>query len=112
MNPDLLIGEELTSVEFMQTQLTLHFGDNTLTLNEWPLIADADGISIAHGEPGYSDALCFLVGLSVEKATYTEGVELTMEFDNSTVIALSLREEDMESTEAGSFITGSGVYEF
>ena len=95
MDADLLIGEELTSVEFMQSQLALHFGDNTLTLNEWPLVADADGISIGHGEPGYSDALCFLIGLGVEKATYTEGVELTMEFDNSTVIALSLREEDL-----------------
>lgn len=112
MDADLLIGEELTSVEFMQDALALHFGDHLLTLNEWPLVADSDGISIGNGQPGYSDALRFVIGLEVEKATYTEGVELTMEFDNGTVIALSLREEDLESAEAGTLIHGGKVYEF
>lgn len=112
MNEDLLIGEELTSVEFMQNSLALHFGDKTMFLNAWPLIADSEGISIGYGEPGYRDAVCFVLGLEIEKATYTEGVELTMEFDGGAVIALSLREEDMESPEAGEFITPNGTYEF
>lgn len=112
MDESLLIGEELTSVEFMQDTLALHFGDNLLTLNEWPLVADSEGISIGFGEPGYRDAICFVIGLEVEKATYTEGVELTMEFDNGTVIAMSLREEDLQSSEAGELVHDGKVYEF
>lgn len=112
MDLDLLLGEELTSVEFMAESVALHFGESTLTLFAWPLIADGEGISIGYGEPGYRDALCFSLGLGVEKTTYTEGNELTLEFDNGAVLALSLREEDLNSPEAGEFKTPDGTYEF
>lgn len=112
MNPELLIGEELTSVEFMADTLVLHFNENTLTLYAFPLVADSDGISLGLDEPGYRDALCFLIGLTIEKATYTEGNELTLEFDNSTVIALSLREEDLNTPEAGELTFAGTTYEF
>ncbi len=112
MDIDLLIGEELTSVEFLSDQLVLHFDDNELTLYTWPIAADGDGVSLGFGEPGYRDALCFVLGLSVEKATYTEGSELTLEFDNGTVFAVSLREEDLNSPQAGTLSTLDGTFEF
>jgi hypothetical protein len=112
MNPELLIGESLSSVEFFADQVTLRFDDKALTLFAWPLVADAEGISLEFGEPGYRDALCFAIGLTVEKATFEEGLELTMEFDNGSVFALSLREEDMNTAEAGTFTAAGETYEF
>ncbi len=112
MEFEVLIGEELVSVEFLLDTLALHIGDNTLTLYAWPLVADAEGISLGFGQPGYRDALCFVIGLTVEKVIFNEGLELAIEFDNGVVIALSLREEDLSSPEAGTFTTLEGTYDF
>jgi len=103
MDLDIIIGEELTAVEFVQDYLQLRFGDPLLALFAWPHIADADFVSIAHGEPGYRDALCSVIGEDVSATTFNEGSELTIEFENGTVIALSLREEDLATPEAGHF---------
>ncbi len=46
--------------------------------------------------------LCSLIGEKVEEAALEEGDSLTLKFENDTVIALSLREEDLDGPEAGS----------
>ena len=112
MNPELLIGERLTSVEFFNDQVCLRFEEKVLTLFAWPLVADPEGVSIGFGEPGYRDAMCFVIGLTVTNATFEEGLELTMEFDNGAVFALSLREEDLGTPEAGTLSVGGTTYEF
>ncbi len=112
MDSELLIGERLTSVEFFSDQLCLRFDDKVLTLFSWPLVADPEGVSIAFGEPGYRDAMCFVIGLSITGATFEEGLELTMEFDNGAVFALSLREEDLNTAEAGTLQFAGETYEF
>ncbi|HEX2916953.1 MAG TPA: hypothetical protein VHN81_00440, partial [Edaphobacter sp.] len=64
--------------------------------------------SLAYGEPEYRNALCALIGEKVEEATLEEGDSLTLKFENDTVIALSLREEDLDGPQAGAFsATGS-----
>jgi len=68
-------------VEFVQDYLQLRFGDPLLALFAWPHIADADFVSIAHGEPGYRDALCSVIGEDVSATTFNEGSELTIEFE-------------------------------
>ncbi len=93
----------LSSVEFVQDYLQLHFDGPLLTLYVWPDVADADGISIAFGEPGYRDALCSVIGETVTQPELNEGRSLTVEFENGTVFALSLRDEDLDVAEAGSF---------
>lgn len=94
---------QLSSVAFVQDYLELDFDGPLLTLYVWPDVADADGISIAYGEPGYRDALCSVIGETVTTPELTEGRALTVEFENGTVLALSLREEDIDIAEAGSF---------
>lgn len=103
-----LEGEELTAVEFVERFLQLRFGESLLRLYVWPDVADADGISIAFGEPGYRDALCSLIGETAETAALEEGRSLTVEFENGTLLAMSLREEDVDTTEAGSFTAADG----
>lgn len=112
MDPELLIGERLSSVEFFTDQVSLRFEEKILTLFAWPLVADPEGVSIAFGEPGYRDAMCFAIGLSVTNATFEEGLELTLEFENGVVFALSLREEDLSTSEAGTLNAGGTTYEF
>jgi hypothetical protein len=97
-----IIGEELVAVEFVQDHLQLRFDTPLLTLYAWPHILLSE-YSIAFGEPEYRNALCALIGEKVEEATLEEGDSLTLKFENDTVIALSLREEDLDGPEAGSY---------
>jgi hypothetical protein len=111
-------GQELTAVEFVADYLRLRFGDSgtgpMLTLYAWPHVLLAD-FSIAFGEPEYRNALCAQIGETVAKAALEELENMTVEFESGTVIALSLREEDVDGPESGSFSedgTGEGAEEF
>ena len=108
MDLNALDGEELTAVEFVETFLQLRFGGSLLRLYVWPDVADPDGISVGHGQPGYRDALCSVIGENVSTAALDHGRSLTLEFENGVVIAVSLREEDLETPEAGSFTDPEG----
>ena len=84
MDISAIDGEDLKSVEFVEDYLQLRFG-----------------------EPEYRNALCAQIGETVEKAMLEEGDALTVEFANGIVFALSLREEDVDSPESGSYsVTG------
>ena len=113
MSLDGLAGEHLTAVEFVEDFLQLRFGDALMILFVWPDVADADGISVGFGQPNYRDALCSAIGENVTEADLNEGRSLTIEFENGTVFALSLRAEDLDTPEVGSFRSADGdVVEF
>jgi hypothetical protein len=97
-----ILGEELIAVEFVQDYLQLRFDGPLLTLYAWPHVLLSE-FSVAFGEPEYRNALCAQIGEKVEEATLEEGDSLTIKFENDTVLALSLREEDIDSPEAGAF---------
>ena len=110
MDFDSLAGEQLTAVEFVQDYLQLRFGEALLTLFVWPDVADPDGISVGFGQPGYRDALCVAIGENVTQAEHNEGRSLTVEFENGIVFALSLRDEDLDTPEAGNYRSTTGEY--
>jgi hypothetical protein len=104
-------GQELTAVEFVGDYVRLRFDGPMLTLYAWPHILLAD-FSIAYGEPEYRNAVCAQIGEMVAKAALEEMEALTVEFESGTVIALSLREEELDGPEAGSYSAdGSGMDE-
>ena len=108
MDVTALEGQELTAVEFVADYLRLRFDGPLLTLYAWPHVLLAD-FSIAFGEPEYRNALCAQIGEMVAKAAVEEFESLTVEFESGTVIALSLREEDLDGPEAGSYsASGNG----
>ena len=113
MDVSALEGKELSAVEFVADYLRLRFGEAgsagpSLTLYAWPHLLLAD-FSIAFGEPEYRNALCAQIGETVATAKLEQLDSLTIEFESGTVIALSLREEDMDGPEAGSYSAdGSG----
>jgi len=113
MDVTAIEGRELTAVEFVSDYLRLRFGEAgpQLTLYAWPHVLLAD-FSIAFGEPEYRNALCAQIGEMVAKASLEELEALTVELESGTVIALSLREEDLDGPEAGSYSAdGSGLDE-
>ncbi len=111
MDISAIEGQELTAVEFVGDYVRLRFDGPMLTLYSWPHILLAD-FSIAFGEPEYRNALCAQIGEMVAKAALEELEALTVEFESGTVIALSLREEELDGPEAGSYSAdGSGMDE-
>lgn len=109
MDVSAIIGEELVAVEFVEDYLQLRFAAPLFTLYAWPHVLFSD-FSIAYGEPEYRNALCAQIGEKVATASLEEGDALTIEFENGTVLGLSLREEDLDGPESGSYSeTGSAV---
>ncbi|MGI4831325.1 MAG: hypothetical protein ACRYFU_24560 [Janthinobacterium lividum] len=92
----------MSAVEFVSDFLRLRFDGPMLTLYAWPHVLLAD-FSVAFGEPEYRNALCAQIGEMVSTAKLEELDALTVEFESGTVIALSLREEDLDGPESGSY---------
>ncbi len=111
MDVSALEGQELTAVEFVADYVRLRFDGPMLTLYAWPHVLLAD-FSVGFGEPEYRNALCAQLGEMVATAKLEELDALTVEFESGTVLALSLREEDQDGPEAGSYSAdGSGLDE-
>ncbi len=102
MDISAIEGEELTAVEFVLDYLQLRFNGPTLTLYAWPHLLLAD-FSVAFGEPEYRNGLCAQIGEKVATASLEEGDAVTIEFESGTVIALSLRAEEIDLPEAGAY---------
>jgi hypothetical protein len=102
MDISAIEGEELKAVEFVEDYLQLRFGDPLLKLHDWPYVMLTD-FSVAYGEPEYRNALCAQIGETVASAMLEEDSALTIEFGNGVVFGLSLREEDKDVPESGSY---------
>ncbi|HTD97150.1 MAG TPA: hypothetical protein VK627_09475 [Edaphobacter sp.] len=109
MDVSAIVGEELVAVEFVQDFLQLRFAAPLFILYAWPHVLLPD-FSVAYGEPEYRNALCAQIGDKVVQASLEEGDALTIEFENGVVLGLSLREEDVDGPESGSYSeTGDAI---
>lgn len=111
-----LIGQELTSVEFIQDHLILHFGEQSvsgpsLTFFAWPEVFREEG-SYAYGEPEYRNVLCGVLTEDVTAATLEDGEAIEIEFESGVILRASLREEDVEVPITGQFSSGEEFWEF
>lgn len=71
-NPlDRLVGEQLSSVIFVQDYLQLDFDGKRLTLNVWPTVVRSEE-RISFGDAGYRDTLCGLIATTVTETSETE----------------------------------------
>jgi hypothetical protein len=114
MDVSAIEGQELTAIEFVQDYLRIRFDGPMLTYYAWPHLLFPD-FSLAYGEPEYRNGLCAQIGEMVAKASFDELNALTIELESGTVIALSLREEDLSGPQAGSYSengTGNDEEEF
>jgi hypothetical protein len=110
-----LVGLELTSVEFIQDHLILHFGEPAvglaLTFFAWPDVFREEG-SYAYGEPEYRNVLCGVLTEDVTNATLEEGEAIEIEFESGIILRASLREEDLDVPVAGQFSFSEEFWEF
>ena len=97
-----LIGTELKSICFLEDYVELCFNDSKFILYAWPTVLLPE-FSVAYGEPEYRNALCAQIGEEVVEASLEEASALTIELANAAVLALSLREEDIDSPVSGSY---------
>jgi hypothetical protein len=86
---ETLLAEELSSVEFVQDYLQLHFQDRTLTCYIWP------SVKVNHTEYeinniDYRNKLCDCIGKEVVNVLLIQSTSLTIEFMNSYSIILLL----------------------
>ncbi len=106
-----LVGQELTSVEFIQDHLTLHFDGPTVTFFAWPEVFREEG-SYAYGEPEYRNVLCAVLSEDVSAATLEEGEAIELEFESGVILRASLREEDLDVPVAGQLMMHGEFVEF
>ncbi len=77
-----LNGEQLSSVEFVQDYVQLHFDGRTITAYVWPEVTFGEE-EFNFGQEGYRNKLCDLIGLEVKDLYYQEKDFLVMIFKNT-----------------------------
>lgn len=86
-----LIGEQLSSVEFVQDYLQLHFDGNTLTFYSWPILL-LDGNQYVIDDLDYRNRLCSIIGKNVTDVVLDDKVEFEVFIDTAKIILPLLRD--------------------
>jgi hypothetical protein len=94
MNP--ILNEQLSSIEFVQDYLQLHFDGNTLTCYEWPRVVLKSEVYELPTR-GYRDALCKLISYKVENVSLIEESHLEVVFEQGDRLILNLKRNDSNS---------------
>ncbi|MEJ7738919.1 MAG: hypothetical protein WKF97_15955 [Chitinophagaceae bacterium] len=92
---EYLINEHLSSVEFVQDYLQLHFEDKTLTCYVWPSIRKNE-YEYRSNHTDYKNQLCSLITENVTNVILLEQVSLTITLTNASEIILSLDSSNPE----------------
>ena len=101
----VLVGRQLSSVEFVQDYLQLRFDGPCVTAITHPRVS-VGNMWLAWGNPGYRDQLCERIGKVVTRAAVIEGGEICLEFDDGSCLSISLRPNDYRAAEAVVFESG------
>jgi hypothetical protein len=102
-----LIGEFMSSVEFVMDYVQLRFNGSALTAFNGLLVHDADQV-FCETKPGYRDAICALIGVVVTAVEVREEDFLQITFNESRWITVSLRADDAVGPESAYFTSVSG----
>ncbi|MGO9589211.1 MAG: hypothetical protein ACLP3K_04085 [Candidatus Acidiferrales bacterium] len=98
-----VVGEYLSSVNFVMDYLQLDFSGYGFTMNSWPTLT-IENRTLAHADGGYKDALCSLIGETATEVDEYWDTGLRLRFKNGSSIDLSLRvERDFPSPEVAIF---------
>jgi len=77
---DKLVNEQLSSVEFVQDYLQLHFDGRIITSYIWPTI-NIKNESLIFGDVVYRNALCDFIGKKVKDIFFRDKEYLVLFFD-------------------------------
>ena len=85
-----VVGEYLSSVTFVMDYLQLDFCGYGFNMYSWPLIS-IGGRTFAYSDPGYRDALCSLIGRTLDRIDEYLDKGLTFQFAEESCINLPLQ---------------------
>jgi hypothetical protein len=108
---EMIVGEFMSSVEFVMDYVQLGFNGSTLTSFVGPRVHD-HGQVFQETEPGYRNAICALIGEVVSSTEVREQDILRITFADNRSITVSLRAEDATGPECAYFISASGRWWF
>lgn len=94
-----LLGEQLSSVTFMQDYLQLAFDGPVLSVF-MPVSVRSSGLEICSGDERFRNALCAQIAKRVEDIALQSGDALTIRFEDGSDISVSLRLDDYSGPEA------------
>jgi hypothetical protein len=106
---EMIVGESLSSVEFVMDYVRLGFNESSLTTFVGPQVQNLDRI-LSETDPGYRDALCALIGVVVSSTEVREEEVLRITFTDGRAITVSLRAEEAVGPEYAYFTSRSGLW--
>jgi hypothetical protein len=96
---DALKSQRLSSVEFVQDYIQLHFDDYTMTLyNPVKILQGSD--SFGREQVGFKDALCNLINRVVLDVSYTKSNKVEVVFDSGSSVVVCIADKDYSGPEA------------
>jgi len=98
----VIVGRQLSSVEFVQDYVQLKFDGPGLTAITQPTV-EVDGRTFRWSEPGYRDELCGRIARKVSSARVLPRDSVRITFDDKAVVRVSLRRDDYRAEEAVKF---------
>jgi hypothetical protein len=94
-----IIGEKLSAVVFVLDYHQLQFDGPSFTILN-PITVIAGGSSVVVGEDQFRNHLCEQIAKIVSCVVFREGDALIIEFEDGSMISVSLKEEDYVGPEA------------
>jgi hypothetical protein len=105
----MLIGEQLSAVTFVQDYLQLHFDGPRLTVFSHPVIRFGDQ-TFYGGKPGFRDALCNNIAKKVTAVRVAYGESIAIRFADGSTINIPLQDAACLDGEAVTFDAGGNVW--
>jgi hypothetical protein len=105
----MLIGEQLSAVTFVQDYLQLHFDGPRLTVFSHAVVRIGDQ-TFPGGKPGFRDALCNNITKKITEARVAYKDSISIRFADGSAIKISLKDDDYVGGEAVNFDTGGNVW--
>jgi len=102
---EAVTGEPLSGVSFVHDYVELHFDGKIVRSLTMPTVNLA---SAQHKFPetGSRDALCSLIGLTVERVTVKEDVYIEIAFSGEARVRIPLAPEERSGPEAAHYVPG------
>jgi hypothetical protein len=105
----MLIGEQLSAITFVQDYLQLHFDGPRLTVFSHVIVSLGDQV-FHGGKPGFRDALCNNIAKKVIEARIVNEDSISIRFADGSTIKISLKDKDYSGGEAVNFDTGGSAW--
>ena len=103
----VLVGRQLSSVEFVMDYVQIRFGGPCLTAITHPEVVSGER-RYRWGECAYRNMLCGCIEHDVRSAYIRSNQEAVIEFDGDVSISISLRPEDSRSRSGEMLIFDNG----